>query len=296
MLTELKSIFESVDKEILSEDTLKAISSLVEEKVNAKAQERVELEVENAVKTQYEKFKTVSEKAISAIDADHTKKIKMVVNAIMEDYDQKLITVHQGYKNLIANTAIKHRDTLVESVDEFLDLYIEKNIPKQEIEEAARNQYALKAIEEARKILGVDEKYIKNNIKEALVDGKRQMDTLLKENEELKKGKFIAESKKVLAEKTSNLPVEVARFVRSRLEGKSAKFIQENFEYAIDMFGRQEQKAKQSALLSEKKTYIVDRNRVADEFIKESENKTQNQSNPQNPMEDLYLSGLNFRK
>jgi hypothetical protein len=296
MLTELKSIFESVDKEILSEDTLKAISSLIEEKVNAKAQERVELEVENAVKTQYEKFKTVSEKAISAIDADHTNKIKMVVNAIMEDYDQKLLTVHEGYKNLIANTAIKHRDTLVESVDEFLDLYIEKSIPKQEIEEAAKNQYALKAIEEARKILGVDEKYIKGNIKEALVDGKRQMDTLLKENEELKKAKIIAESKKVLAEKTANLPVETARFVRSRLEGKSAKFIQENFEYVMDMFGRQEQKAKQSALLSEKKTYIVDRNRVADEFIKESENKSINQSNPQNPMEDLYLSGLNFRK
>lgn len=296
MLTELKSIFESVDKEILSEDTLKAISSLIEEKVNAKAQERVELEVENAVKTQYEKFKTVSEKAISAIDADHTNKIKMVVNAIMEDYDQKLLTVHEGYKNLIANTAIKHRDTLVESVDEFLDLYIEKSIPKQEIEEAAKNQYALKAIEEARKILGVDEKYIKGNIKEALVDGKRQMDTLLKENEELKKAKLIAESKKVLAEKTANLPVETARFVRSRLEGKSAKFIQENFEYVMDMFGRQEQKAKQSALLSEKKTYIVDRNRVADEIIKESENKSKNQSNPQNPMEDLYLSGLNFRK
>lgn len=296
MLTELKSIFESVDKEILSEDTLKAISSLIEEKVNAKAQERVELEVENAVKTQYEKFKTVSEKAIAAIDADHTNKIKMVVNAIMEDYDQKLLTVHEGYKNLIANTAIKHRDTLVESVDEFLDLYIEKSIPKQEIEEAAKNQYALKAIEEARKILGVDEKYIKSNIKEALVDGKRQMDTLLKENEELKKAKMIAESKKVLAEKTANLPVETARFVRSRLEGKSAKFIQENFEYVMDMFGRQEQKAKQSALLSEKKTYIVDRNRVADEIIKESENKPKNQSNPQNPMEDLYLSGLNFRK
>jgi hypothetical protein len=296
MLTELKSIFESVDKEILSEDTLKAISSLIEEKVNAKAEERIELEVENAVKAQYAKFKTVSEKAIASIDADHTNKIKMVVNAIMEDYDQKLLTVHEGYKNVIANTAIKHRDTLVESVDEFLDLYIEKNIPKQEIEEAARNQYALKAIEEARKILGVDEKYMQNNFKEALVDGKRQMDTLLKENEELRKAKLISENKKVLAEKTANLPVEVARFVRSRLEGKSTRFIQENFEYVMDMYGRQEQKAKQSALLSEKKTYIVDRNRVADEFIKESENKTINQSNPQNPMEDLYLSGLNFRK
>ena len=79
MLTELKSIFESVDKEILSEDTLKAISSLIEEKVNAKAEERIELEVENAVKAQYAKFKTVSEKAIASIDADHTNKIKMVL-------------------------------------------------------------------------------------------------------------------------------------------------------------------------------------------------------------------------
>jgi hypothetical protein len=296
MLTELKSIFESVDKEILSEDTLKAISSLVEEKVNAKVQERVELEVESAVKTQYEKFKVVSEKAIASIDADHTNKIKMVVNAIMEDYDSKLLTVHDGYKKIIAETAIGHRDSLVESVDEFLDLYIDKNLPKQEIEEAARNQYAIKAIGEARKILGIDEKYIQSNMKEALVDGKRQMDNLLKENVELKKAKIVAESKKVLAEKTANLPVEVARFVRGRLEGKTSDFIKENFEYVIDMYGRQEHKARKTALLNEKKTFIVDRNRVADEIIKESEYKTIKQSNPQNPMEDLYLSGLNFRK
>jgi hypothetical protein len=296
MLTELKSIFESVDKEILSEDTLTAISSLIEEKVNTKVQERVNLEVESAVKSQYEKFKVVSEKAVAAIDADHTNKIKMVVNAIMEDYDNKLLTVHKGYKSIIAETAIKHRDSLVESVDEFLDLYIEKNLPKQQIEEAAKNKYALKAIEEARKILGVDEKYINNNIKEAVVEGKQQLDTLLKENQELKRAKMIAESKKILAEKTSNLPVEVSRFVRSRLEGKTAEFIKENFDYVIDMYGRQEQKAKKAALLNENKQFNVDRNRVADEIIKESENKTQKQTNPNNPMEDLYMSGLNFRK
>jgi hypothetical protein len=296
MITELKSIFESVDKEILSEDTLKAISSLVEETVNTKVQERVDLEVESAVKTQYDKFKVVSEKAIASIDADHTNKIKMVVNAIMEDYDHKLLTVHEGYKNLITNTAIKHRDSVVESVDEFLDLYIDKNIPKEQIREAAKNQYALKAIEEARKVLGVDDKYISGNIKEALVDGKQQMDRLLKENETLKKAKLVSESKRVLSEKTANLPVEVARFVRSRLEGKSASFIKENFQYVIDMCNRQEKKTKQSALLNERKTFIVDRNRVADELIKESEIKQQHQVNPNNPMEDLYLSGLNFRK
>lgn len=294
---ELKSIFESVDKDILSEDTLTAISSLVEETVNSKIQDRLNLEVESAIKSQYEKFKLVSEKAISAIDADHTSKIKMVVNAIMEDNNKKLLTVHEGYKKLITNTAVKHRDSIIESVDEFLDLYIDKHLPKSQIAEAAKNQYALKAIEEARKVLGIDEKYITSNIKEALVDGKRQMDKLVHENTELKKKTVVTESKRVLAEKTANLPREVARFAHSRLQGKSAQFIRENFNYVVDMFQRQEKTEKRSALLNENKTFIVDRKRVADEIVlRESENRTVRTVNPNNPMEDMYLSGLNFRK
>ena len=296
MLTELKSIFESVDKEILSEDTLKAISTLMEEKVNQKVQERVTLEVENAVKTQYEKFKVVSEKAVAAIDADHLAKIKTVVDTLREDANKKLVTVSKGYKKIIAETAVKHRDTIVESVDEFLDMYIAKNLPKKEIEEAARNQYALKAIAEARKVLGVDEKYIQGNIKEALVDGKRQMDKLLSENTELKKKAVVNESKKLLAEKTANLPVEVARFVRSRLDGKSAQFIAENFKYVIDMYGRKEKTEKRSALINESKSFNVDRTRVADEILKEDVNRTTKTVNSNNPMEDMYLSGLEYRK
>ena len=296
MLTELKTIFESVDKEILSEDTLKAISNLIEEKVNTKVEERLSLELENAVKTQYEKFKVVSEKAINAIDADHTEKIKNVVSKILENSDKKLLKVHEGYKKIIKGTATKHRDSIIESVSEFLDMYIEKNIPMEEIQKAAKNQYALKAVAEARKILGVDEKFIQNNIKEALVDGKRQMDSLVKENAELKKARIIAESKKALAEKTANLPVETAKFVCSRLEGKSAEFIKENFQYVLDMFSRQEKKERKNALLNENKQFNVDRNRVADEILKNTENRTTENVNHNNPMENIYLSGLNYRK
>jgi hypothetical protein len=296
MLTELKSIFESVDKEILSGDTLKSVATLMESKVDSKVQERVALELENAVKTQYEKFKVVSEKAIRAIDVDHTAKIKSVVAALMEEYDGKLLTVHNGYKKIISETAIGHRDAIIESVDDFIDMYIAKNVPKEEIAEAAKNQYALKAISEARKILGVDEKFITKNFKEAVVDGKKQIDQLLKENENLRKATVVSESKKLLIEKTSNLPVEVARFVRSRLEGKTATFIKENFQYTVDMFGRQEKQDKRSALLNENKQFNVDRTRVADEILKESENRTSNQINSNHPMEDLYLSGLNYRK
>jgi hypothetical protein len=299
MLTEeLKTIFESVDKELLSEDTLKTIATLVESAVARKVDERMELEVENAIKTQYEKFKVVSEKAVAAIDEDHTNKIKLVVKALKEDAENKMKTIHEGYKKIISKTAIKHRDSLVESVDEFLDLYIEKNLPKNQITEAAKNKYALKAIEEARKVLGVDDKYITNNIKEALVDGKRQMDKLVSENTELKKRTLINESKNVLDQKTANLPVELARFVRSRLDGKPASFIKENFKYVVDMFERQEKSQKRSALLNEnKQQFIVDRTRVADEIIRESEIRTKsNTVNPTNPMESVYMDGLNFRK
>lgn len=297
MLTdELKTIFESVDKEILSEDTLAAISTLVENTVKTKVQERVSLEVESAVKTQYEKFKVVSEKAISAIDTDHTAKIKMVVKTLKEDFDKKLVTVSEGYKKIIGKTAVGHRDTLVESVDEFLDLYIEKSLPKAQIAEAAKNKYALKAIEEARKVLGVGPQYINSNIREALVDGKRQMDKLVSENADLKKKTFVNESKKILADKTVNLPVEASRFVRSRLEGKSAQFIKENFDYVVDMFKRQEKSQKRNALLNENKQTNVDRSRVADEILKESETRTHASANPNNPMESMYLDGLGFRK
>lgn len=296
MLTELKTIFESVDKEILSEDTLKAISNLVEEKVNTKVEERLSLELENAIKTQYEKFKVVSEKAINAIDEDHTEKIKNVVNKLLESNNEKLLKIHEGYKKIIKETASKHRDSIIESVSEFLDMCIERNLPKEEIQKAAKNQYALKAVQEARKILGVDEKYIKDNIKEAFIDGKHKMDSLLKENTELKKAKIISESKRILAEKTANLPVATAKFVRSRLEGKPSEFIKENFQYVLEMFSRQENKEKKTALLNENKQFNVDRNRVADEILKNTEIKTNNNVNQNNPMENIYLSGLNFRK
>jgi bifunctional pyridoxal-dependent enzyme with beta-cystathionase and maltose regulon repressor activities len=62
------------------------------------------------------------------------------------------------------------------------------------------------------------------------------------------------------------------------------------------MYNRNSKKERNSALINENKNFNVDRNRVADEILKESENKPSVTTNPINPMEDLYLKGLNFRK
>ena len=74
---ELKTIFESVDRDILSEETLTALTTLVEETVTRKVDAQTTLEMENVIKTQYDKFKVASDRALSMIDEDHTKKIKL---------------------------------------------------------------------------------------------------------------------------------------------------------------------------------------------------------------------------
>jgi hypothetical protein len=293
---ELNTIFESVDSQLLSEDTKKAISSLIEEKVNKKVQERLTLELESAIKTQHDKFKKAATLTMEAIDKDHLGKIDGIVKILQKEHNIQLNTLHDAHKKIVSETAVGHRDSIVEGVDRFLDSYIEKHLPKEQIEEAAKNKYALKAIEEARKILGVDTKFMTQNFKETLVDGKKQMDRLLQENAELKKRTLISESKKILSEKTANLPVEVSRFVKSRLENKSAQYINENFDYVVDMYNRQEKTQKKSALLNEnRQTFIVDRKQVVEEILKESA-PSQHQVNHNLPMEDMYLSGLNWRK
>jgi hypothetical protein len=293
---ELNTIFESVDSQLLSEDTKKAITSLIEEKVNQKVQERLTLELESVVKTQHEKFKKASILATEAIDKDHLGKIDGIVKILQKEHNSQLTALHGLHKKTITETALNHRSVMVEGVDRFLDAYIEKHLPREQIEEAAKNKYALKAIEEARKVLGIDTKFMTQNFKEALVDGKKQMDKLIHENAELKKRTVISESKKILAEKTANLPVEVSRFVKSRLDNKSAQYINENFDYVVDMYNRQEKTQKKSALLNEnRQTFIVDRKQVVEEILKESA-PSQHQVNHNLPMEDMYLSGLNYRK
>jgi len=296
MEKELQSIFENVDKDILNEDTLKAITDLVEETVNKKVNERVTLEVESALQSMDEDHSARFQQAIEAIDNDHTEKVKKVVEHINKDHIAKLMQIKEKYESLLQKTAVEHRDTLVESVSNYLDRYIEKSIPKEQIVEAAKNRYIENVLNEARQVLSVDSKVINENVKSAIRDGKEKLDRLTHENAQLKKKMVVTESQRILAEKTANLPMEQARFVRTRLQNKSPEFIKENFQYVLDMFVRSDKQERRSAL-NENKTTNVDRKRVADEIIKENvKNELSMGSESDNPLESIYMEGLNFRK
>ena len=210
MLDELKHIFEQIDKNIFNEDTLKQVSAIIEAKVNEKTEARVTLAVEAATQTLDEEMtdkmthlvKTIKEN----IDKDHLAKIQYVVEQLNTDHLAKMVTLKENYDKVLKETAQQHKMTLVESVDTFLEKYIYKNLPKQVIEEAAKNNHVKNLIQEARKVLGVDEKFVKNNVKEAFIDGKKQMDKLIQENAQLKQSKNKEEVQRFLVEKTDNLP------------------------------------------------------------------------------------------
>lgn len=296
MKNEIKTIFENVDKEILTEDTLNAISTLIESTVNKKVQDRVTLEIESALNLMNEDHGAKLNNLIAKIDEDHTAKVKKVVEHLNKTAVGKLKVLKEKYDNLLKKTAISHRDALVESVDSYLDAYLDKNIPIAHIQEAANNRYVQNVLKEVREVLSVDPAVIKENVKKGIIDGKQQIDKLTKENAELKKAKLIAEGRKFLIEKTSKLPAAQAKFVRERLENKDPKFIAENFKYVVDMYDRQDNKARRSTLNENTTKHNIDRNRVSGEIIKENAENGNPVSNISSAVGDYYLSGLNFRK
>ncbi len=297
MKTELKAIFENVDKDLLTEDTLNAISTLIESTVAKKVSDRVTLEIESALNLMNEDHGQKFSNAIARIDEDHTNKVKKVVNHLNEQFLSKLKVLKEKYDQVLKKTAVSHRDHLVESVDSYLEAYLDKSIPKQHIQEAANNRFVQNVLEQARQVLSVDPSSIKDNVKAAIIDGKSQIDKLAKENAELKKAKAISESKRLLAEKTSKLPAATAKFVRERLANKDAKFIAENFKYVVEMYGRQDNKVRRSTLNENNTTnHNIDRNRVSGEIIKENTETSNPASNIQSTVGEFYLEGMTFRK
>lgn len=296
MLTELKTIFEKVDSEILNEETLNQISTLVEQVVDKKVQDRLVLETEAKLQAMDEDHALRLEKFYNDIDNDHTEKVKLAVEAINKDHVKKLNIIKEKYEDQLKNVANKHREQLVESINKFFNYYLDKNLPKEQILEAAKNKHLEKVIKEAKEILGVDASFVKDNIKSAIKEGKQQLDKLVLENEQLKKAQLISESRRLVLEKTANLPADLAKFVRARLSNRTPEFIKENFKYVVEMYERNEKSEKRS-VLNEHKNFNVDRTRVAGEIIKESsETVKSGTSQAENPQMAMYLEGMGFRK
>jgi len=139
------------------------------------------------------------------------------------------------------------KEGLVDNISNYLDLYVEKTLPAEEIKEAVKNKHAMTILENLRKSLSIDKIMANDQIRDAVIDGKRQIDEatsviekLKHENEVLKESNSSKEAGLTLDKMVEGLPASKKRHMEKLFAGKSAEFITENFKYTLEMFEKTE--------------------------------------------------------
>jgi len=258
---DFKSILKEQFKDLITEETLTAVHEAFEAAVNEKAEQRAELAVEAATTKIDEDHAAKLESLIESIDADHTaklqklvetidfdhaQKLKAVLTKIDEDHTGKLEAVVEKYETTLKEEAESFRTRLVDEISNYMDLYLEKVVPTTQVNEAVENIRSRKILDEVRKLVGINEEFVNSEIKEALIDGKTTIDSLKKElNEALEANTSLnsklnsVEAKLLLEEKTKDMPQSTKAYVSKLLKGKSPEYIEENYQYVVEMFEKE---------------------------------------------------------
>ena len=225
--------------EVLTEESVKEIETAIEEKI--------QLSIEAALTNQDELYAEKLEELVGAIDKDHTNKLKRVVGAVDHNNANKLITVVKRYESELNGRASKFKSALVESISDYLEEYINEAVPTRAIEEATKNRTSREVLANLRKVLAVDSSLMAESVKEAVVDGKTQIDklsqavtALKKENNLLKEAYTRTKAHLVLESKTAHLAGKKKEYMIKILHDKSPKFIEENYEYTERLFDKKE--------------------------------------------------------
>ena len=238
-----KNLFsEEIQKKLgLSDESVQAIQEALENKVD--------LAVEAALLEQDEVYATKLQNLMESVDKDRTVKMKKIMEAFDRDKTAKLVKVIKRYEREQKQDLHKFKKQITESVSEFLDEFIEESIPKADLSQAVKNKTAYNVLENLRNVLAIDTAVMKESVSTAIVEGKQELDKLRQENEKLKKNlrvvtesKQQAEVKLFLESKTSGFPKNKKNFITKALGDKTLDFIEEQFDYTVRLFDKQEKK------------------------------------------------------
>ena len=276
-MSDIKKILGEATNGALNEEVLSEIEKVFESKIN----DRVEIHVEKALHEQDELYSSKLEELVEKIDVDHTNKLERVVEALDSDRASKLKLVIEKYENALNEDASKFKSDLVETISDYLDVYLEEVVPAESVKEAVKNTKAVKVLESLRSHLAVDSALEKESIKEAVVDGHNQineanekLESVVKENANLKEELDTTKAKYLLESKTAKLDSKARKFVEKAFEGKDVQFIKENFDYTVKLFKKKEQNRletlKEEAYSAMDKVDVIYEDVQEKEVIKES--------------------------
>jgi len=234
-------------KSLLTEDAAQTLSEESIQVIEQALKAKLELTVEAALTKQDDLYASKLETLIRALDKDHTTKLTRVVEAIDRNNFGKLNKVVKRYERVLNQEAGKFKATLVESISNYLEEFIDEAVPAQAIMEATKNKTAIKVLDNLRKVLAVDSALMSESVQSAVVDGKQQLDTLSekvtkleKENALLKEHYTKTKAALILEEKVASLSDKQKEYVKRVLGDKTPRFIEENFDYTLRLFKKQE--------------------------------------------------------
>lgn len=294
----VKNILSEQFKDVITEETLNVIEEAFQQAVQESVNQKIGLETENVKNKLDEEYTAKLQDLIEKIDTDHTAKLKKLVEAIdtdhavklqklVKDIDKKhtgmLQQVIEKYERELKKEAQTTQENLVEQISNYLDLYIDKAIPQKQINEAVENIRAVQQLKQIRQIVGINEEFIDQEVKEALIDGKNTIDSLraelnatLKENVDLATKANKAEAYILLEKKTAEMPAAKKAFVSKLLKNKNPEYIEENFSYVVEMFEKETQQEVEEAkeeIHSKMKSSRVDRPQLVEEKVDFNKNE-----------------------
>jgi hypothetical protein len=262
-MNKFSEILSKVDSNVINEETAKAITEAFDAAVEEKVNSRVELELESSLSKQDEEHAAKLEKLLEAIDADHTEKLQKVVNTITENHTGKLEQLVSFYRKALNEKAESFSNKIVSEISNYLDLYLENKVPSLQLEEAVANTYARKQLSKIREMVGIDPETINEEVKNMIAQGKKKIDELNEKlNESYKENHQLFEQIKknstsiVLEQKTKGMPAAKKEFILNLLNDKDSSYIEENFNYVVEMFERSEDE-KATTLVEEAKKKAV---------------------------------------
>jgi hypothetical protein len=228
-----------IPQNILSEESVNAIEKAFTQKLN--------LHVESALTKQDELYASKLKSLLEAINKDHSEKLTKVVEAIDKNNAVKLIKIVKKYEGELNESASTFKTQIVDNISTYLEAYINEAIPVAAIEEATKNKQALAILEGLRKTLAVDSALMKESIKDAVVEGKQQIDEatqqsqkLVKENNQLKRKIDDMNKSLFIESNVAKMTPSKKEYIKKILSDKDLKFVQENFDYVSKLYDKRE--------------------------------------------------------
>jgi len=276
-------VLKEATKDILTEQTLNEIQQAFEASVN----EKVKIHVEKALAEQDEDHSKKLEALVGAIDKDHVAKLNKVVAAIDENHSGKLKAIVEKYQKALSGEAKNFKTETINDISTYLEAYLDEVVPSEDIKKAVANRKANDTLAKVRNLLAVDAAIAQESIREAVIDGKKQLDEARKELESAKERVVVLEKELnktqaslLLEQKTRELPENKKKFIQKLLGNKDVSFIKENYDYTLKLFNKTEEE-RLSTIRDEaaKQTEVVDRV-VVEEAAEKPASKTDDSTNP----------------